>query len=47
MSLGRKSIKVNDVEMDIKDLDLKKLEKEQAKDIDEIEKLQKAIDELN
>lgn len=43
----KKQIKINNVEMNLEDLDLRKLTKEQAKDIHEIEELQKHIEHMS
>lgn len=44
---ARKSIKMNDVQMNLDELDLQKLTKEQAQDIQEIEELQKQIEMMS
>ena len=43
----RKSIKVNNKEINLDDLDLQKLQKEQAKEMKDIEDLQKAIENMS
>ena len=39
MNQSRKSVKINDIDIDLDDLDMRKLTKEQKKDIREIERL--------
>ena len=46
-SIGRRSITINDVEFKVEELDIEKLTREQAKDIKEIEELQKQIEKLS
>ena len=43
----KKQIKINNVEMNLEDLDLRKLTQEQAKDINEIEELQRHIEYMS
>jgi len=40
MSLNQSKVKINDIDIDLDDLDMKKLTKEQKQDIKEIERLQ-------
>lgn len=45
--MGRKSITANDVDIRVDELDIEKLTRDQAKDIKEIEELQKQIEKLS
>jgi len=46
MSMGRGSIHINDREVMLNDLDMKKLTYEQKKDMEEIERLQREVANL-
>ena len=46
MNQSRKSVKINDIDIDLDDLDMRKLTKEQKKDIREIERLQNEVENL-
>ena len=46
MSLNQSRVKINDIDIDLDDLDMKKLTKEQKQDIKEIERLQEQVANL-
>ena len=45
--VGRKSIRINNVDVSLADLNLQKLTEEQAKDIKDIEELQKRVNDMS
>ena len=45
--VGRKSIRINSVDVSLADLNLQKLTEEQAKDIKDIEELQKRVNDMS
>ena len=46
MNLSKRSVKINDVVINLDDLDMKKLTHEQNRDIEEIERLQNEVENL-